>query len=112
LDDNILETISNKVVRAELLRYIGLWSLMSSVSVEFKKKDFWSTSLFDERENPCPPNFRKLMPSNHFDAITSALTFTSVNKPTYQDKFWEVCQAILEWSKNMACVFSSGRFYA
>jgi hypothetical protein len=48
------------------------------------------------------------MPSNHIDAITSALTFTSVNKPTYQDKFWEVCQAILEWSKNMACVFSSG----
>ena len=48
------------------------------------------------------------MSAKRFDAITAALSFTDVNKPTYRDKFWEVCQMISEWNKNMAEAFSPG----
>ena len=48
------------------------------------------------------------MSAKRFDAITAALSFTNVNKPTYMDKFWEVHQMVSEWNKNMAEAFSPG----
>eukprot|EP00804_Cyclotella_cryptica_P014448 CCRYP_004791-RA/>CCRYP_004791-RA protein AED:0.45 eAED:0.46 QI:0/0/0/1/0/0.5/2/0/312 len=90
----------------ELLRYLRLWFLMSSVGGGYKKKDFWSTLPFDEGTNPCPCNFRKYMLLKSFDAITAALSFADANKPTYRNKFWEDRQLIAEWNKNMAEAFS------
>ncbi len=69
---------------------------MSSVEEGYKKKDFWSTLPFNERENPCPYNFRKYMSAKRFDAITAALSFADVNNTSYKDKFWEVCHIISE----------------
>ena len=43
-----------------------------------------------------------------FDAITTALCFMDVDKPTYRDKFWKVQQIIAESNKNMTDAFSPG----
>ena len=92
----------------ELIRYIGLWFRMSTVGSGFSRRDYWSTRDFDEELNPCPYNFRKYMSLKRFKEITAALSLTDHQKPTYLDKFWEVCQMISELNANMAAVFSSG----
>jgi hypothetical protein len=53
--------LDKEMTWGELIRYLGLWFLMSSVGGGFKKSDFWSTFPFDKRENPCPYNFCKFM---------------------------------------------------
>ncbi len=113
LKDVVLDQTNKRLAReltwGEFLRYLGLWFLMSSVGSSFKKKDFWNTVHFDEREQPCPYFLGKFMSLKWFEQVTHALTFTDVNKPTFRDQFWEIPQAVIEWNKNIADVFSSGR---
>ena len=37
----------------DILRYLGLYLLMSTCS-GWKREDFWSVTQFDQEENPCP----------------------------------------------------------
>ena len=91
----------------ELIRYIGLWLLMSTCQ-GWKRQDFWSQLDFDEEEDPCPYRFGKYMSKRRFDSITKHLTFTNVNPPSYRDRIWEVRQMIKAWNDNMAAMFLAG----
>lgn len=93
-----------EVTLGELLRYLGLWMLMATVG-GFSRDDFWSDSVHDEEDKPCPYNFKKYMTQRRFRLITEHLRFTDVTPPTYKDKFWQVRQMIKEWNKNMNAVF-------
>ena len=88
----------------EMIRYIGLWLLMSTCQ-GWTREDFWSQRPFDEQDDPCPYRLGAYMSRARFDAITKHLTFTNVNPPSYRDRFWEVRQMIKAWNDNMAAIF-------
>ena len=95
-----------------MLRYVGMWLLMSCY---MKSPDyFWQsapltrTTLEDDEdeENDTPSfTFNRYMSRRRFVAITSALRFTSLNPPTFRDKFWEVREMIGAWNEHMATIF-------
>ena len=47
------------------------------------------------------------MSRNRFEEINQHLVLRSDDPPIhYQDKFWEICNLIFEWNKNMEVNFS------
>ena len=45
------------------------------------------------------------MSRTRFEIILQHIKYTKLNPPTYQDRFWEVCEMLDEWNKNMATNF-------
>ena len=45
------------------------------------------------------------MSHTRFELILQHLKYTNINPPTYKDRFWEVCEMLEEWNKNMATNF-------
>ena len=88
----------------ELLRFLGLWLLMSTVS-GWQKADFWSTSPYDEQEHPCPYRFDTYMSRRRFMAIGHNLRFTNHIPPSYVDKFWQVRQMLTAFNEHTATIF-------
>ncbi len=87
---------SAKTTMGEMLRYVGMWMLMSCY---LKSPDyFWRSAPWmttkdddkDEENDTLSFTFNRYMSRRRFIAITSALRFTSSNPPSFQDKFWEV----------------------
>ena len=81
----------------EMLTYLGLCIIMSSVATGVNMCAYWDNS------DPIPfkgAPFRlhSLMSFAHFDTITKALSFTDHTPPLYRDKFWEVQQIIYAWN--------------
>ena len=76
------------VSRGEMLTYLGLWLLMSSVATGGNTHAHWNNS------DPSPfkgsPFILHIFMSLRFDAITKALSFTDHTTPLYRDKCWEV----------------------
>ena len=53
----------------EFVRFLGILSLMATVS-GFKKDDFWCIDhTFDQRENHCPYQFNTYMSKRQFNLI-------------------------------------------
>ena len=60
----------------------------------------------EDEENDTPSfTFNRYMSRRWFVAITLALRFTSLNPPTFRDKFWEVREMIGAWNEHMATIF-------
>ncbi len=89
----------------EFLCYIWIWLLMSTC-LGWAQNDFWSSSTFDERKNPCPYKFTPYMSKWQFKAITQELHLTDANPPQYCDCFWEVRQMMKQWNDHNAKVFT------
>ena len=71
----------------DLLRYLGLWILMSTYSV--CKRDYaWSVTPFDQEANTFSYCLEELMYKRHFNDITRKLRLTNTNPPPDVDKFW------------------------
>ena len=45
------------------------------------------------------------MSCTRFELILQHIKYTNINPPTYKDRFWEVCEMLEEWNKNMAMNF-------
>ena len=88
----------------EMLRWIGIWLLLST-TVRLDRKKFWSTAAVD-RESGAPFRLNDLMLNKRFETILQNIMYTDVDPPQYKDRFWEVRQMIDEWNKNMAEKFS------
>ena len=68
-----------------LLRYLGLWILMSTCS-GWHREDFWSVAPFDQEANPCPYCLGEFISKRRFNAITRELRFANTNPPTPYDR--------------------------
>jgi hypothetical protein len=90
----------------ELLRYIGLWFYMSSMTFD-SRRDFWSSENSTMFEG-CPVRLNEWMSRRRFEAITRSLQLTSCAAPPYQDKFWEVRAVLQAWNENMKDMFTPG----
>jgi hypothetical protein len=53
-----------------------------------------------------PYRFNDFMACKRFEAILLALTHTDKTPPAYKDRFWEFCQMIMAWNKNMTKIFT------
>ena len=62
----------------DLLRYLGLWILMSTCS-GWKRDYFWSVTPFDQDGNLCPYRLGEFMSKRRFNAITRELRFNNTN---------------------------------
>ena len=100
----IVDNGGQAVNRGELIRYLGLWLLMSTCS-GWARADFWDKKPYDPRSNPCPYQFSLLMTKKRFDEITTKLCFTDKDCPTFRDRFWEVCEMVKKWNENMWAFF-------
>ena len=77
----------------DLLRYLGLWHLMSTCS-GWKRDNFCSVTPFDQEANPFPYRLGEFISKLYFNAITRKIRFTNTNPPPYVDKFWKILQMI------------------
>ena len=73
----------------DLLRYLGLWLLMSTCS-GWKRDNFWSVTPFDQEANICPYRLGEFVSKCRFNAINSELRFTNTNPLPYVDKFCKI----------------------
>ena len=81
------------VISVEMLTYLGLWILMSSVATGGNTCAYWDNSdpsIF----YGAPFRLHSFMSFERFDTITKALSFTNHTPPLYRDKFWEFQQTI------------------
>ena len=100
--------LSTPLTFGELLRYIGLWLLLTkNCTGNVDRKLFWSKKP-PSRKSGAPFRFNDLMSGDRFEEITSNLVFTKLEPPAFIDRFWEVREMIYEFNKNMAEVFMSG----
>jgi hypothetical protein len=99
----------------EMLRYIGMWLLMSCYMkppAYFWRPATRTTTVAgddsENEENDTPSfTFNRYMSRRRFKAITSALWFTALTPPTFRDKFWEIRDLIASWNALMKDVFSA-----
>ena len=91
--------LKTSVSYGEMLSWIGLWILMSTVDGS-DKHSFWSTKDPKMYEG-APFRLTSLMSQNCFEEILGSIAYTSNNPPELLDKFWEVRQLIHESNKNM-----------
>ena len=89
-----------------ILRYLGLWILMSTC-YGWKREGFGVFTPFDQEANPCPYCLRKFMSKSCFDFITHKLSFTKNNSPPYVDKLWKIHQMVMAWNDHMTSIFLS-----
>ena len=90
--------LKTSVSYGELLSWIGLWILMSTVDGS-DRHSFWLTKDPNMYEGASPHR-------NHFEEILGSIAYTSNNPPELLDKFWEVRQLIGEWNENMKKISS------
>ena len=100
--DGVNETMKGEqLTYSELLRWIGLWTMMSTVA----GTDCHSVlSTHDIKIfSGCFFALSTYMSCTRFELIL--IKYTKLNPPTYNDRFWEVCEMLEEWNKNMATNF-------
>ena len=93
------KSLKTSVSYGELLSWIGLWILMSTVDGSDRHR-FWSTKDPNMYEG-APFRLTSLMSQNCFEEILGSIAYTSNNPPELLDKFFEVRQLIGEWNENM-----------
>jgi hypothetical protein len=84
----------------------GLWRWMS-LNPQYKRNDFWDTSLERVPYMFDPPPFGKYMSRNRFDELTSSFKLRRGSPPPYRDKFWEIRQMQDSFNDHMKKCFSA-----
>ena len=87
----------------DLLRYLGLWILMSTCA-GWKTEYFWRVTPFYQEENPYPYRLGGFMSKRCFNSITRELRFTNTNPPPYVDKFQQIFQMVKAWNDHMTSI--------
>ena len=95
-----------KMSLGKLLRFIGLWLFMATVS-GYTRQEFFSAKPISVNCG-APYRLHPWMSGKRFEAIHAALRYTTAQPPTAEqapNKFWEVTEMIAAWNKNMATIF-------
>ena len=82
---------------------------MMATCVGFSRDDFWE--MEEKRKTQfrkCPYDFNDIMSRRRFQLILEHLSFTTFEPPNYRDDFFQICQMISEWNRNMSEVFIAG----
>ena len=87
-----------------LLRYLGLFLLMSTCS-GWKREDFWGVTPFDQEANTCAYLLGGFTSKRRFNVITVKRKFTNTNTPPYVDKFRKKFQILKAWNDHMNSAF-------
>ena len=96
--------LEESLTYGELLRWIGVWVLMSTVDGS-DRRSFWAAREIDIYYG-APFRLTNIMSRTRFEAILSAITYTNHNPPAFVDRFWEVRQLVDCWNENMNKNFS------
>ena len=94
---------SDLVTYGEFLQWIGPWEIVSTVAGTDRQR-FWSTHDLDIFQG-CFFTLSNYMIHTCFENILNNLTYTNKDPPEYKDRFWEVCDMLDCWNKNMAKMF-------
>ena len=103
--EDVILTETNKVLDkelvtyGELLRWMGLWVLISTVDGS-DRRSFWSSKSVNMYEG-APFRLGNYMTRTRFEEILSSLCYTDESPPTLLDRFWEIRRLIVAWNKNM-----------
>ena len=91
------------ITYGELLKWIGLWVLMSTVN----SSDRWSFWLMCDIDifQGAPFCLTEFMSRNQFENILNNLVYNSVDPPVFHDHFWEVRRMISCWNQSMSKQF-------
>ena len=73
----------------DILRYLGLWPLMSICS-GWRRGICEATPPLIKRQTHAPITSGDSCLNNRFNAITRELRFINTNPPPYVDKFWKI----------------------
>ena len=87
------------VTYGEFLCWLGLWFLRATITGP-DCSDFWSIGEVDCFVG-APMHLGHLMSRKQFEAILKVLSYTSHQRPAFQDRFWEVHQMLDAWNTNM-----------
>ena len=104
INDNI-EQGTREVTYGELLRWIGCWFLMATITGP-QRHEYWRNSeptMFAG----APFRLNKIMTGNRFNVILSAIEYTNDNPPAYKDRFHPIRKLVDAWNNNMKQAFSS-----
>ena len=102
--DGFNQTMKGKrLTYGELLCWIGLWTMMSTVAGT-DRHSFWSTCDIKILCG-CFFTLSMYMSRTRFELILQHIKYAKLNPPTYKDRFWEVHEMLEEWNKNMATNF-------
>ena len=75
------------VIWLEMLTYLGLWLLISSVATGGNTHAYWDNPYLSPFKG-APFRINSFMSFARFGAITESLYFTDPTPPLYIDKFW------------------------
>ena len=103
--DTIIEGVDKQIsgdpiTYSELLRWIGLWVMMSTLAGSDRRR-FWSTHDLDIFYSSFF-TLSNYMTQTWFENILNNLTYMKKKPPEFHDRFWEVCDMLDWWNKNMA----------
>ena len=83
----------------EFLHWLGLWFLMATITGPDR------TAFLSMVEVDCfvgaPMQLGHFMSKKRFEVILKDLSFTSRQRPAFQDRFWEVQEMLDTWNTNM-----------
>ena len=94
------EISGDPITDGELLHWIGLWVMMSTVA-ESDRRTFWSTRDLDIFEGSFF-TLSNYMTRTRFENILNNLTYMNKKPPEFRDRFWEVRDMLDCWNSNMA----------
>ena len=95
--------ISDLVTYGEFVQWIGLWIMVSTVAGTDHQSP-WSTCDLDIFQG-CFFMLSNYMTQTRFENILNNLTYTNMDPHEYKDRFWQVCNMLDCWNKNMAIMF-------
>ena len=104
-NDNLEKEDANPIDFGELLKFLGLWFFMATIS-GCSRRQFWSVLEIHPFEG-APYRFHSYMTFKRFEAIRRCLGYTNHLKPSFVDRFWEVRAMIDHWNGHMKRIFSS-----
>ena len=87
-----------------MLKWLGLWLLIATTTKTDRRR-YWS-SIPVSRETGAPFRLCDLMSNKMFERIIQGMVYTSVEPPSFKDRFWEVRQMVSAWNQNMKEIFS------
>jgi hypothetical protein len=82
--------LKHPLTYGELLRWLGLWILMSTVDGS-DRRSFWSSRPINIYEG-APFWLTEFMSRTRFEQILNAISYTTNKPPEQLDQFWEVHQ--------------------
>ena len=95
----------NTLTLGELLKYFGIWLLMSTFITSCNRRYWFGDSSQPSIREGAPSRLGHYMNGYRFDQITSATRFTMREPPTWKDRFHQVNYFIKAFNDHINIIF-------